>query len=130
MPQTTIQILRCLTLGTYTARVEGDELRIRGPQPLAGPLPANIKANRDELIAFLNKWADGVWPPAPRSELRKVQESRDWGLATVLDAVEAALIRIMREDEEMRRTGIIQSEYQVFGLARQYFGLDENEGAA
>jgi uncharacterized protein YbjT (DUF2867 family) len=36
MPQTTIQILRCLTLGTYTARVDGDELLIRGPQPLAG----------------------------------------------------------------------------------------------
>ncbi|HET6658304.1 MAG TPA: hypothetical protein VFH16_00135, partial [Rubrobacter sp.] len=86
MPQTTIQILRCLTLGTYTARVEGDELRIRGPQPLAGPLPASIKVRRDELIAFLNEWADGVWPPAPGSELRKVQESRDWGLATVLDA--------------------------------------------
>ena len=55
MPQTTIQILRCLSLGTYTARVEGDELRIRGPQPLAGPVPASIKANRDELIAFLNE---------------------------------------------------------------------------
>jgi hypothetical protein len=39
------------------------------------------------------------------------------------------IIRIM-QDEEMRRTGIIQSEYQVFGLAREYFGLDENEGAA
>jgi hypothetical protein len=130
MPQSTIQILRCLTLGTYTARVEGDELRIRGPQPLTGPLPASIKANRDELIAFLNEWADGVWPPAPRSELRKVQESRDWGLATVLDAVEAGLIRIMREDEEMRRMEIIQSEYQVFGLAREYFGLDDHEGAA
>jgi hypothetical protein len=40
------------------------------------------------------------------------------------------IIRIMREDEQMRRTGIIQSEYQVFGLAREYFDLDENEGAA
>ena len=40
------------------------------------------------------------------------------------------IIRIMREDEEMRRTGIIQSEYQVFGLAREYFGLDDHEGAA
>ena len=130
MSQTTVQILRCFTLGRYTANVEGNELTVCGPQPLAGPLPASIKANRDELIAFLNEWADGVWPPAPRSELRKVQESQDWGLATVLDAVEAALIRIMREDEEMRRTGIIQSEYQVFGLAREYFGLDDHEGAA
>jgi hypothetical protein len=39
------------------------------------------------------------------------------------------IIRIM-QDEEMRRTGIIQSEYQVFDLARGYIGLDENEGAA
>ena len=39
------------------------------------------------------------------------------------------IIRIM-QDEEMRRTGIIQSEYQVFGLAREYFGLDGREGAA
>ena len=93
MPQTTIQILRCLTLGTYTARVEGDELRIRGPQPLAGPLPANIKANRDELIAFLNKWADGVWPPAPGSGLREAQQILDCSLSAALDAVEAALKR-------------------------------------
>jgi hypothetical protein len=93
MPQTTVQILRCLTLGRYTASVEGDELRIRGPQPLAGPLPASIKARRDELIDFLNEWGDGVWPPAPGSELRKVQESRDCGLASVLDALEAALKR-------------------------------------
>jgi hypothetical protein len=40
------------------------------------------------------------------------------------------IIRIMREDEEMRRTGIIQSERQVFDLAREYFGLDDREGAA
>jgi hypothetical protein len=93
MPQTTVQILRCLTLGRYTASVEGDELRIRGPQPLAGPLPASIKANCDELIDFLIACADGVWPPAPGSELRKVQESRDCGLASVLDALEAALKR-------------------------------------
>jgi len=46
-PQTIPQILRCLTLGRYAATVEGDELRIRGPQPLAGPLPASIRARRD-----------------------------------------------------------------------------------
>ena len=130
MAQTTVQILRCLTLGGHTARVVDGRLETDGPQPLAGPLPDSIRFRRDELVAFLNEWADGVWPPAPRSELRKVQESRDWGLATVLDAVEAELIRIMREDEEMRRTEIIQSEYQVFGLAREYFGLDDHEGAA
>jgi hypothetical protein len=40
------------------------------------------------------------------------------------------IVRIMREDEEVRRTGIIQSERQVFDLAREYFGLDDREGAA
>jgi hypothetical protein len=35
-----------------------------------------------------------------------------------------------REDEEMQRTGIIQSERQVFELAREHFGLNEKDGAA
>jgi hypothetical protein len=88
--QTPTQILRCLTLGKYTAAVVEGELKIRGPQPLAGPLPASIKANRDELIAFLNEWADGVWPPAPGSGLREVEQLLGCGLGTALDAVEAA----------------------------------------
>ncbi len=90
--QTTIQILRCLTLGRYTARVEGGELRIRGPQPLAGPLPASIKARHDELVAFLEEWCGGVWPPArePVSGLREVEEFLDCGLAIALDVLEAA----------------------------------------
>ena len=92
-PQTTIQILRCLTLGRYTATVEGDELRIRGPQPLAGPLPASIRVRRDELVEFLNEYAGGVWPPAPGSTLREVQEELGCPLTPVLDAVEAALKR-------------------------------------
>jgi hypothetical protein len=36
----------------------------------------------------------------------------------------------VREDELMRRTGIIQSERQVFEMAREYFGLDKPEGVA
>ena len=40
------------------------------------------------------------------------------------------IIQIMREDEEMRRTGIIQSHRQVFEMAREYFGLNEKGGAA
>jgi hypothetical protein len=88
--QTTAQILRCLTLGRYTvAVVDGDQLEIQGPQPLAGPLPASIKARRDELIAFLNEWADGVWPPAPGSGLREVEQLLGCGLGTALDVVEA-----------------------------------------
>jgi hypothetical protein len=89
--QTTIQILRCLTLGSYTARVVEGRLETEGPQPLAGPLPASIKANRDELIWFLDEWADGVWPPAPGSGLREAQQILGCGLAGALDAVEAAL---------------------------------------
>jgi hypothetical protein len=91
--QTIPQILRSLTLGRYRAAVEDGELRIRGPQPLAGPLPASIKAQRDELIDFLQEWGEGAWPPAPGSELREAQEFRDCGLASVLDALEAALKR-------------------------------------
>ncbi len=65
--QTTAQILRCFMLGRYTARVEGGELRIRGPQPLAGPLPLSIKVDKLQLVAFLEEWCGGVWPPAKNS---------------------------------------------------------------
>ena len=40
------------------------------------------------------------------------------------------IIRVMREDEEMRRTGIIQAPRQVFDLAREYFGEQDEAGAA
>ncbi len=46
-------------------------------------------------------------------------------LAAAIKEHKADIIRIMREDEEMRRTGIIQSERQVFELAREFFGLDD-----
>ncbi len=39
------------------------------------------------------------------------------------------IIQIMREDEEMRRTGIIQSERQVFDLARELFGGNGRRGS-
>ncbi len=45
-------------------------------------------------------------------------------LAAAIKEHKADIIRIMREDEEMRRTGIIQSERQVFELAHEYFGLE------
>jgi tubulysin polyketide synthase-like protein len=51
-------------------------------------------------------------------------------LAAAIKEHKADLIRILREDEEMRRTGIIQSERQVFELAREYFALDEKGGPA
>jgi hypothetical protein len=90
-PQTTPQILRCPTLGGYAATVESGKLRIREPRPLAVPLPANIKAWRDELIDFLDGWAGGAWPPARGSGLREVQRALGCGLAGALDAVEEAL---------------------------------------
>jgi hypothetical protein len=90
-PQTTIQILRCFTLGRYTACVVDGQMQIRGPQPLAGPLPTSIKARRDELIDFLNEWAGGVWPPASGSGLREAQRILACGPAGALDAVEEAL---------------------------------------
>jgi hypothetical protein len=88
-PQTPIQILRCLTLGRYTARVVDGRLETEGPQPLAGPLPASIKAERDELIDFLNEWAGGVWPAAPGSALREAERVLGCTSYVVLDLVEA-----------------------------------------
>jgi TubC N-terminal docking domain len=37
----------------------------------------------------------------------------------------AEILKILEEDEEFFRTGIIQSERQAFELAREHFGLDE-----
>ncbi len=68
-PQTTIQILRCLTLGGYTARVVDGRLETEGPQPLAGPLPASIETHSDQLVTFLGERCGGVWPPAPGSRV-------------------------------------------------------------
>jgi hypothetical protein len=49
-------------------------------------------------------------------------------LATAIKEHKADIIRIVREDELMRRTGVIQSERQVFEMAREYFGLDDPKG--
>ena len=49
-------------------------------------------------------------------------------LAAAIKEHEADIIHIMRE--EMRRTGIIQSERQVFELAREHFGLGEKHRVA
>jgi hypothetical protein len=40
------------------------------------------------------------------------------------------VIQLLREDEEYRRTGVIQSERQVFDLARERLGLNEKGGVA
>ncbi len=48
-------------------------------------------------------------------------------LVAAIKQHKAHIIKVVHEDEEMRRTGIIQSERQVFDLAREYFG---NQGEA
>ena len=50
-------------------------------------------------------------------------------LAEVIREHKAEIIQILLEDEEMRRTGIIQSERQVFELASKFFGVNEKGGA-
>ena len=49
-------------------------------------------------------------------------------LAARIKEHKAEIVQIMREDEEMRRTGIIQSERQVFELAREFFGAGGEDG--
>jgi hypothetical protein len=49
-------------------------------------------------------------------------------LATAIKEHKADIIKALREDEEMQRTGVIQSERQVFEMAREYFGLDNPKG--
>jgi hypothetical protein len=39
-----------------------------------------------------------------------------------LKARKQEVIRVLREDEEFKRTGLIQAERQVFDLARSYLG--------
>ncbi len=51
-------------------------------------------------------------------------------LAAAIKKHKAQIIRIVREDEEMRRTGIIQCERQLFEMACEHFGLDARGGAA
>jgi hypothetical protein len=51
-------------------------------------------------------------------------------LAVAIQEHKADIIRIMREDEEFHRTGVIQSERQVFELARDHFGLNHRGGSA
>ena len=77
-PQTVNQILFGLMLGGYTLRVVDGRLKIQGSQPLAGPLPASIKARRDELVAVLNEYCGAAWPPAPGSDFYRepVREER------------------------------------------------------
>ncbi len=67
-PRTPIQILRCLDLGGYSARMVGGRIETRGPRPLAEPIVRDIKANRDALAALLEEWWGGEWPGPPQAD--------------------------------------------------------------
>lgn len=56
----------------------------------------------------------GALPPDLVAELKELKEE---------------VIRILREDDEFERTGIIQAERQVFDLAREYFDIEESGGS-
>ena len=51
-------------------------------------------------------------------------------LAAAIKEYKSEIIRITSEDEEMRRTGIIQSERQIFDLAQEFFSKDRQGGPA
>ena len=51
-------------------------------------------------------------------------------LTAAIKEHKAAIIKVLREDEEMRRTGVIQSERQVFEMAHEYFELDNPESVS
>ena len=51
-------------------------------------------------------------------------------LSAAIKEHKEALIRVALEDQRFRETGALQSERQVFELAREYFGLDKPEGIA
>jgi hypothetical protein len=51
-------------------------------------------------------------------------------LAAAIKDHKADIIQVMREDEELRRTGITQSERQVFELVREFFDPYKPEGKA
>ena len=51
-------------------------------------------------------------------------------LASAIREHKAEIIRILREDEEFHRTGVIQSERQAFEMAREHFGLNQEGGTA
>jgi len=51
-------------------------------------------------------------------------------LVAELKSRKEQVIRILREDDEFERTGVIQAERQVFDLAREYFDKEGSGGSA
>ena len=50
------------------------------------------------------------------------------GLIEEIRLHKQGIIQVMREDEELRESGIIRSERQVFNLAHEYVGRGEKRG--
>jgi hypothetical protein len=50
-------------------------------------------------------------------------------LASAIKEHKAEIIQILREDEVFRRTGTIQSQRQVFEVARERFGSNKKGGS-
>ena len=51
-------------------------------------------------------------------------------LVAAIKEHKADIIRIVREDEELARSGVVQSERQVLEMAREHFGLNKPGGVA
>jgi hypothetical protein len=104
-PQTTAQVLRCFDLGGYAASVVEGQLRIRGPQPLAGPLPASIKANRERIIDFLVGCCGGVWPAAEGSEFVRLKREASAKMVPEVSDKQKTFQVTLRRAARLRRAG-------------------------
>ncbi len=132
-PQTTAQILRCFTLGSYTVRVEDEELKIQGPQPLAGPLPESIKANRRKLIRFLVRECGGVWPPAKDSRCYSSRRRRLSAEPTPEVSEKRKRFHETLRKAALSRRGIFAGRREGFQSAsppREHFCPNGNGGSA
>ena len=77
---------------------------------------------RDLLIEIAKR---GITLTCGRTEDRLNAKPTSALTPELMDAIKEhkqEIIQILREDDEFKRTGCIQSERQVFGLAREFFG--------
>jgi hypothetical protein len=86
--------------------------------------------NAAAILEDLRREGVKVWTDGEELRCRGNEEALTPDVLDELRARKQEFIRILREDEKMRRTGIVQSERQVFDLAREYFGEDDKQGAA
>jgi TubC N-terminal docking domain len=82
------------------------------------------------MLEDLRREGVKVWAEDEGLRYRGPKKALTPDVLNELRARKQEVVRILREDEKMRRTGIVQSERQVFDLAREYFGEDDKQGAA